>query len=575
MSEVVRQRPLSRRDLEAILDVTKGLAAPFDLTTMLGAVVGAAKQVLHAERGSVWLYDAPNGELVLEVATGIKPVRVPWQSGLVGACARSRVIINVPDCYADPRFDPSVDKASGYRTRCMLTLPLVDHQDVLVGVMQVLNKIGGTFDRDDEALATALAAQCAVALQRVRMTDALIEGEKMRKALEMAREVQMSTLPAAMPAVPSYDIAALFHPAELTGGDTYDVALIDQGLLLVLGDATGHGIAPALSVTQMQAMLRMAFRLGADLEQAFAQVNDRLADTLAEDRFITAFIGLLDPQVHRLRFHSGGQAPILVYRAATGSFERYKPTSFPLGAMRLAALRPPVALDLLPGDILVLVSDGVYEQENVRGEAFGEARVCDTVLANAGKRMAELQAALLASVRGFSGDAAQEDDMTAVLVKRMAPTVERAFARSFDQIAPLVTFTAETFDRLGIDPLLLPTVDLAVEELFTNMVKYGGGSDAAVRVGLAAIDGGVELTLVDRDVEAFDVTRAPDVDIRQPIDEREPGGLGLHLIRRMADSVEYRYAKDTRESLITLRITSAGVARRRAAAKGGTHNVFD
>jgi serine/threonine-protein kinase RsbW len=81
--------------------------------------------------------------------------------------------------------------------------------------------------------------------------------------------------------------------------------------------------------------------------------------------------------------------------------------------------------------------------------------------------------------------------------------------------------------------------------------------------------------LVDRDVEAFDVTRAPDVDVGRPIDQREPGGLGLHLIRRMADSVEYRYAQDTRESLITLRITSAGVASRRAAAKGGTHNAFD
>jgi phosphoserine phosphatase len=576
MSGLVRHRPLSREDLEAILDVTKGLAAPFDLTTMLGAVVAAAKQVLHAERGSVWLYDAANGELVLEVATGIKPVRVPWQSGLVGACARSREIINVPDCYADPRFDPSVDKASGYRTRCMLTLPLVDHQDVLVGVMQVLNKIGGVFDRDDEALATALAAQCAVALQRVRMTGALIEGEKMRKALEMAREVQMSTLPATMPAVPSYDIAALFRPAELTGGDTYDVALIEQGLLVVLGDATGHGIAPALSVTQMQAMLRIAFRLGADLEKAFAQVNDRLAETLAEDRFITAFIGLLDPATHQLRFHSGGQAPILHYRGATRTFDRYKPTSFPLGAMRLVSLRPPVTLGMLPGDILVLASDGVYEQENAGGEAFGEARVQDVVTANAGRSMVDLQAALLASVRGFAGDAAQEDDMTAVLVKRVPQTgVERAFARDFEAIAALAAFTEEAFERFGIDPMLLPTVDLAVEELFTNMVKYGGGSGADVRVGVVAVVGGVELTLIDRDVDPFDITRAPEVDIGRPIEERDPGGLGLHLIRRMADSVDYRYSAQTRESRITLRITSAGVAKRRAAAKGEARDAND
>ena len=188
-------RGLSAQDMEAILGVTSALAAPFDLMTMLAEVVNAAKQVLKADRGSVWLYDPDADELVLEVATGIRPVRVPAGAGLVGTCARQRKIINVPDCYADPRFDSAVDKASGYRTRCMLTLPLVDHKDILVGVMQVLNKSGGVFDDDDEILATALAAQCAVALQRVRMTEALIEGEKMRQELEVARVVQMSTLP--------------------------------------------------------------------------------------------------------------------------------------------------------------------------------------------------------------------------------------------------------------------------------------------------------------------------------------------------------------------------------------------
>ncbi|HYT98508.1 MAG TPA: GAF domain-containing protein, partial [Casimicrobiaceae bacterium] len=284
MSARPRQRQLSARDMEAILGVTSALAAPFDLMTMLGEVVAAAKQVLSADRGSVWLYDPVTDELVLEVATGIQPVRVPSGAGLVGACARERQIINVPDCYADPRFDPRVDRSSGYRTRCMLTLPLVDHKDVLVGVMQVLNKSGGVFDEDDEALATALAAQCAVALQRVRMTAALIEGEKMRQALEMAREVQMSTLPAVMPKVASYDVCGTFQSADLTGGDTFDLSMLDQGLLIVLGDATGHGIAPALSVTQMHAMLRMAFRLGADLQTAFVEVNNRLTETLAADR---------------------------------------------------------------------------------------------------------------------------------------------------------------------------------------------------------------------------------------------------------------------------------------------------
>jgi phosphoserine phosphatase len=447
----------------------------------------------------------------------------------------------------------------------MLTLPLVDHKDALVGVMQVLNKRDGVFDAYDEVLATALAAQCAVALQRVKMTGALIEGEKMRQALEMARVVQMSTLPTSMPAVPSYDVCATFNPADLTGGDTYDLALLDDDrLLVVLGDATGHGIAPALSVTQMQAMLRMAFRLGADLESAFLQVNNRLAETLADDRFITAFIGVLDPATHVLRFHSGGQGPIFRYRAADGTWDRYKPTSFPLGAMPLTALRPALTLDMHPGDVLAVISDGIYEYENVRGEQFGEARVQALIAASSGQPTADVLALLHGSVRAFAEGAPQEDDMTAVLVKRLEPGVaRRAFERSFDALTAIAAFTADAFARLEIDPRLLPTVDLAVEELFTNMVKYGIGSTSPVRIELAAIVGGVELRMIDDDVEPFDITRAPDVDVDAPIEERKPGGLGLHLVRRMADSVEYEYVKERRQSRLTLRFTGSGPAARR------------
>ena len=558
------QRHLSVPDMQAILAVTRKLEVPFDLMSMLCEVVSAAKQVLKADRGSVWLYDAAADQLVLEMATGIMPVRVPASTGLAGACARTRRIINVPDCYADERFNPDVDRQSNYRTRCMLTLPLVDHNDVLVGVMQVLNKANGVFDESDEALATVLAAQCAVALQRVRMTAAVIEGEKMRQELEMARVVQMSTLPAVMPSVPGYDLFGTSRPASQTGGDTFDLSVIDQGLLTVLGDATGHGIAPALSVTQMHAMLRMAFQLGADLETAFMQVNNQLAATLADDRFITAFIGLLDVTTHSVRFHSGGQAPILHFQAAAGTCVRHDPTSFPLAAMPLATLKPAVNVDLLPGDILVLLSDGVYKYHDVMGEAFGEQRVDQILKANLAKSVAELSAILFAAIHAFAKGAPQEDDITMVLVKRQAyAAAHRMFRRSFDSLQAIFAYTADFCGRHGIDPGLLPTIDFVVEELFTNMVKYSPDGGAEVRIDIAAIAGGVEIGLTDSDVEPFDVTLAPDVDTSLPIEQREPGGLGLHLIRRMVDSIDYEYSQERRQSRISFRKTLAGPARSR------------
>ncbi len=388
---------------------------------MLGAVVDAAKHVLGAERATVWLYDREADELVLRFSGDLAPLRIPAGSGLVGTCARTRQPINVTDCYSDPRFDPTTDKRTGYRTRCMLTLPLVDHKGVLVGVMQVLNKADGVFDADDESLASVLAAQCAVALQRVQMTEALIEGEKMRQQLEAARIVQMSTLPATMPVIAGYDLYGTFRPADLTGGDTFDLAVTEQGVLVMLGDATGHGIGPALSVTQMQAMLRMAFRLGADLATAFIHVNNRLTEILAEDRFITAFIGLLDPATHELRFHSGGQGPILHFQAASGAFAVHQPTSFPLAAMPLSSLKKPaVGIWVEPGDIIAVISDGIFEYRNAEDEEFGEERALAVIRTHAGGSMEVLAGALFEAVKAFAQGAPQEDDMTVVLVKRKA-----------------------------------------------------------------------------------------------------------------------------------------------------------
>jgi anti-sigma regulatory factor (Ser/Thr protein kinase) len=245
--------------------------------------------------------------------------------------------------------------------------------------------------------------------------------------------------------------------------------------------------------------------------------------------------------------------------------------------MRLSALRPVVALEMQPGDILLLLSDGIYEYHDAGGAQFGETRVEEIVRAHPGESMAQLSAILLNAVQAFADGAPQDDDITVVLVKRdAAPTsMQRSFERSFDSIENIFAFTSDAFARQDIDPEFLPVVDLAVEELFTNMVKYSTMSSAAVRIDLARIDGGVEVTLTDYDVEPFDVTRAPDADIELPIEQRKPGGLGLHLIRRLVDSIEYEYSTESRQSRTTFRKTRAGRPDSGGTGKKGEEHARD
>jgi serine/threonine-protein kinase RsbW len=115
---------------------------------------------------------------------------------------------------------------------------------------------------------------------------------------------------------------------------------------------------------------------------------------------------------------------------------------------------------------------------------------------------------------------------------------------------------------------------LTLEELFTNMVKYSASS-AAVRIDMTKVPGGVEVTLTDYDVEPFDLTQAADVDIDRPIEQRKPGGLGLHLIRRLVDCVHYEYSAESRQSRITFRKTQAGAPTSDRGTVAGSADAHD
>ncbi len=411
---------LRMEDVLRVLDMTRMLAANFDLDSLLAQVLQTGMHLLDAEMGALWLYERETRELVSVLPPLDAPLRVAEGQGLCGLCAAERRIINVLDAAVDPRFRGSIDNAVGFTTRSMLNVPLFARDGELIGVLQFLDEQLAGYDDKSETLATILAAQCALALQHVQLSDRVERSERLEQEVELAREIQRSTLPTEMPELAGYEAHGHFLPATYAGGDLFDLIVLDGKMFVLLGDATGHGFGPALSATQMQAMLRVAFRCGADLGQAYRHVNNQLAEDLPPDRFITAFMGFLDPHTHVLNYLSAGQGPILHFRAEDGQAQWHQPTTFPVGILDIDEVGDSDSLALAPGDIVALISDGLYEYANPDGELFGEARVAAILARCQNLPMSDLCAVLLEEAQQFGDGVAQEDDITLVLLKRLA-----------------------------------------------------------------------------------------------------------------------------------------------------------
>jgi phosphoserine phosphatase len=419
MTEAIVAPRLSQDAFTRILDVTRKLAEPYELVSILSEIVQAGESVLTADRAAVWLYRPDREDLIMRVPVLSPAPRLEVGQGLVGECLAQREVINVKDVRNDPRYHSSLDLVLDYKTQSELAVPLLGREQEPVGVLQLLNKHDGVFDSNDERVAATLAAQCAVAVQRTQLTEALILKERLDEEVTLAREIQMSTLPTEMPGVAGYDLHGHFQPTDHTGGDMFDLVMVGEQLFILMGDATGHGFGPALSATQMQAMLRVAFRCGVSLDEAFKHVNNQLAEDLPEDRFLTAFMGFLNPSTHRVRYFSGGQGPILHFRAEDESCEWHAPTTFPVGILEIEDAGDAGLISMAPGDVLALLSDGIYEYENRQGLQFGEEKVEQLMSYHHRLPMSELSRQIMLAIIEHGRAVPQADDITLVLLKRL------------------------------------------------------------------------------------------------------------------------------------------------------------
>ena len=409
--------------LEKLLEVARRLGATVDLDAMLTAIVDAATSLLDSERATVFLYDAAADELCSRVATGIQgspisEIRFPAGKGIAGEVARTGQQVNLPDAYADPRFNPDFDKSSGFRTRSMLTVRLADHDDATVGVLQVLNKRSGPFDSRDEEIAGFLGSQAGVAIQRQQLLGHYAKKQKIERDLSIACSIQKNLLPHENPVFAGFDIAGWNRPADETGGDFYDFLQLDNGALAVLvADATGHGIGPALIMTEARALCRATLLGGQSLERAVDDVQRLLSLDMPEGRFVTAFVGMLHSS-GELEFLSAGQGPILLYHRADDRFEELPTQGLPLGLMPEVGYDPAVRVTLEEGDMLVLLTDGFYECERADGTAFGSERVEALIRGLRDSLAEEIVQGLADEVAVFTRGVPQMDDLTAVICTR-------------------------------------------------------------------------------------------------------------------------------------------------------------
>jgi phosphoserine phosphatase len=406
-------------NLRRILDIARRMATTNDLDVLLGTIVEAAWEVLDCERATIFLYDAANDELYSRVARGVEGIRFPADRGIAGQAAKQRCCVNVPDAYADSRFNREIDKRTGYHTRNLLALPLENIQGDLIGVLQALNKHDDCFSVEDEELARALSAQAGVALDRGRLLEEYAEKQRMQRDLDIAREIQQGLFPRQDPMVQDYEVAGWNRSADETGGDAYDFVALDDGRLAVfLADATGHGIGAALVIAQCRSLLRAMLSVTQDLPTIAASVNRLLAEDLASNRFVTAFIGILDPRTHTVEYIAGGQGPLLML--STTGVESRPADALPFAVLPEVEYDAPQRFAFAAGDVLVLLTDGFYEALDPHDEQFGEARVIDFVRQKAGLPLARLIGALNAEIERFTQGRKQADDLTAVLIRRNA-----------------------------------------------------------------------------------------------------------------------------------------------------------
>jgi serine phosphatase RsbU (regulator of sigma subunit)/DNA-binding response OmpR family regulator len=265
-----------------------------------------------------------------------------------------------------------------------------------------------------------LASQVSLALDRVHSQSRQQTGELVTRELVMAGKIQADILPEKAPTIPNWDISAKLESARETSGDFYDfIPLANGNWGIVVADVTDKGMGAALLMALSNTLIRtFATRYPTLPALTMSAVNERILSDSRSNMFVTAFYGILEPHTGRLRYVNAGHPPPYCISTMRGKpVDRLKPTGMALGLMEKVYWQQKI-VRMIPGDFLLLYTDGITEAQDAQGTFFGEKRLLELVRSKIGSPAKVIQQAVLEEVHRFVGDDARQDDIALIVVCR-------------------------------------------------------------------------------------------------------------------------------------------------------------
>lgn len=374
-----------------------------------------------------------------------------------------------------------------------------------------------------------------------RLETVTAEKERIGAELDVAAKIQTSMLPCIFPPFPNrdeFDIYATMDPAKEVGGDFYDFFMVDDDhLAFVVADVSGKGVPAALFMVIGKTLIKDHTGLHDDLGEVFSEVNNILCASNSEEMFITAFEGVLNLKTGELRYVNAGHETPFICRG-DGVYEPFKvKAGFVLAGMEGIRYRGG-SVQLKPGDKIFQYSDGVPEAMNGKNEQYGMPRLEKVLAQNSGKAPAELLPAIKADLDAFVGEAEQFDDITMLCI-RFNPKDKRSdisVTPDKDSIKTATEFIENTMEAWAVPMKVANKVQIAVDEIYSNIVYYSGAKNAKITV--TASDEKLSLLFEDDGIP-YDPTTAKEPDISLSAEEREIGGLGIFMVKKMAADIHY------------------------------------